>query len=349
MRNFYDFTLRELETAIGTMGKEKFRARQLYQWIYNKGVLDFDEMTNISKGLRTVFKSMFSADLLDIREARQSQDGSIKFGFSATDGKVIESVFIPETERNTLCVSTQIGCRMGCRFCVTGRIGLIRNLTAPEIVGQIMGVKHRLKDQKITNIVFMGMGEPMDNLEAVLRAMDIIKEPLGMDFSHRRITVSSVGLIEGLKLLPPKLAGIAISLNAADDEKRTYLMPINRLYPIREIIDFIRSFKGSKRTRITLEYVLIKGINDSLDDAKRLADLLAHVKCKINLICYNESPYAEFKSPDRKSVDEFHAYLIQRHLTAIIRDSRGGDIGGGCGQLGIKYLEERRNGKITNV
>ena len=338
MQNFFELTLHQLENAIGAIGNEKFRARQLYKWIYNKGVFDFHEMTNISKSLRLIFKDMFCTDPPEIKDILRSNDGTIKFGITASDGRTMESVLIPEKGRNTLCLSSQIGCRMGCKFCVTGKIGFVRNLTSAEIIGQIMAVKRYLGEQKITNIVFMGMGEPVDNLDTLLHTLEIMKNPLGLDFSHRRITVSSVGLLEGLRTLEPKVAGLAISLNAADDGKRTYLMPINRLYPIRDIIGFVKEFRGSKRVRITFEYVLIKGFNDSLDDAQQLAQLLTGVKCKINLIPFNESPYVEFKTPDTKAVNQFHDYLLQRHFTAIVRDSRGQDIGAACGQLGARYL-----------
>jgi 23S rRNA (adenine2503-C2)-methyltransferase len=347
MQNFFELTLHELENAIGAIGNEKFRARQLYKWIYNKGVLDFHEMTNISKSLRLMFKDMFYTGLPEIKDVFHSQDGTIKFGIAASDGRIMESVLIPEKDRNTLCISSQIGCRMGCRFCVTGRIGFIRNLTSAEIIGQIMAVKNYCGEQRITNIVFMGMGEPVDNLDTLIHALEIMKTPLGLNFSHRRITVSSVGLLEGLRTLEPKVAGLAISLNAADEAKRTYLMPINRLYPIRDIISFVRGFKGSKRIRITFEYVLIKGLNDSLKDAQHLAELLAGVKCKINLIPFNESPYVEFKAPEPKAVNQFHEYLLERHFTAIVRDSRGQDIGAACGQLGARYLGTLMERKLS--
>ncbi len=341
MESFFGFTLPGLEKAIGATGKEKYRAKQLYKWIYNQGVFDFDEMTNIPKGLRKIFKETFSTDLLQIQEALASKDGSKKFAFSVEDGHVIESILMPEKDRNTLCISTQIGCRMGCRFCVTGRIGFKRNLAVHEIVGQVVAVKEYLKrgsGERITNIVLMGMGEPVDNLDNVIPALDILRNPLGLDFSYRRITVSSVGLVEGLKALEPRSAVIAISLNAADDGTRTLIMPINRLYPIGKIIQFVRGFKLPNRARITFEYVLLKGVNDSLDDAKRLAELLKGIKCKINLIPYNESPNIEFRTPEPASIQRFQSYLLGRHFTTIIRDSRGRDICGGCGQLGMRYL-----------
>jgi len=342
MNNFYNLTLKELETMIGALGKEKYRSRQLFKWIYNKGILDFDEMSDIPKSLRVIFKDMFDLRLLEIKDVLISTDGTIKFGFLGEDGNLIESVLIPEKDRNTLCVSSQIGCRMGCRFCVTGKIGFIRNLNVSEIIGQFTGVKHYLDQNKITNIVFMGMGEPFDNLENFTHALEIMKDPAGLDFSHRKITVSSVGLIGGLKTMEPKTAGIAISLNAADDKTRSYLMPINRLYPIREIVDYVKKFEGGNRNRITFEYILIKDVNDSPESAKLLSEVLYGIKCKINLIPYNESPYVDFKTPTQKTIDQFHAYLLDRNFTVIIRESRGRDIGGACGQLGMKYL----NGKF---
>jgi len=349
MRNFYDLTVSELEDTIGAVGNERYRARQLFKWVYNKGVTDFAAMTNIAKGLRSIFQEMFDTGLPEIKEAVQSQDGSIKFALTGLDGRIMESVFMPGKDRDTLCVSSQIGCRMGCKFCVTGRIGFIRNLAVSEIVGQIMAVRRYLGNGRITNIVFMGMGEPVDNLDNLLHALDIIKDPLGLDLSHRKITVSSVGLLEGLRTLKPKVAGLAISLNAADEAKRTYLMPINRLYPIRDIINFVRGFRGSRRIRVTFEYVLIKEVNDSLADAKGLAELLAGLRCKINLIPYNESPYIDFKAPDPGSVEQFQSYLLEKHFTTILRDSRGRDIHAACGQLGMRYLEEKQSGHFTGL
>jgi len=349
MQSFFGLTLKDLETSIASLGKEKFRARQLYIWIYAKSVFDFQEMTNLPKSLRTIFKDMFSTRLLDVKEVLPSGDGSRKFAFATDDGHIVESILMPEKDRNTLCISSQIGCRMGCRFCVTGKIGFKRNLTAAEIVNQVVTVKEYLRkneENRITNLVFMGMGEPMDNLDNVLAALTILKEPIGLDFSYRRITISSVGLIDNLKTLPLKTASIAISLNAADDATRSDLMPINRLYSVEKIVDYVRSFQGPNRIRTTFEYVVIKDVNDSSEDAKKLADLLKGVKCKINLIPYNESPYTEFKAPERKSVTMFHDYLYGRHFTTMIRDSRGQDVSGACGQLGMRYLEKNQ---ISNV
>lgn len=343
MQNFFGLTLEDLESAIASLGNERYRAKQLYRWIYNQGVFDFNAMTNIPKSLRNIFHDMFSTKPVLIQEALESADGSKKFAFLLEDGNIIEGILIPEKDRNTLCISSQVGCRMGCRFCVTGQIGFKRNLHPSEIVGQIVAVKEHIRESennRISNIVFMGMGEPMDNLDSVLKALDIIKHPLGLDFSHRKITVSSVGLVEGLISLESKTACIALSLNASNNETRSRIMPINRLYPIERLIDFVKSFKSSNRVRITFEYVLIKDVNDSLENARELAELLKNVKCKINLIPYNESPHIEFKAPGEASVLRFRDYLAERHFTAMVRDSKGRDVSGACGQLGMRYLKD---------
>ena len=342
MTSFFDLTLKDLEARVEPLGLKRYRARQIYKWVYQQDALDFDGMTNLPKDLRFSLKGLFSLALPEVTEVRPSTDGSTKFGLRAADGRLVESVLIPEKERNTLCISTQIGCKMSCRFCVTGKIGFIRDLTAGEIVGQVMAVRGRLNDARITNIVFMGMGEPLDNLEHVLKSLEILEESMGLNFSYRRVTLSSVGLLDALRQIDPRRALIAISLNATTDEQRSYLMPINRIYPLRALINYAKSFGEVPRLRVTFEYVMLKGFNDSLDDAKRLADLLRGVRCKINLIPYNESPYTEFQTSDPEAVLRFQEYLVSRHFTAIVRDSRGRDVGGGCGQLGMKYLEEGR-------
>ncbi|MCX7856853.1 MAG: 23S rRNA (adenine(2503)-C(2))-methyltransferase RlmN [Deltaproteobacteria bacterium] len=338
MEPFFNLTLNELEHILGVCGKEKFRARQLFKWIYNKFVLDFELMTDIPKSLRKIFKEMFSFTFLNLESMERSKDGSTKFAFRTHDGYTVESVLMPEEDRTTLCVSTQIGCKMGCRFCVTGKIGFIRNLTTDEIVSQMMSVK-KLTDTTITNVVFMGMGEPMDNVENVIKAIQIFGSPYGLNLSKRKITVSTSGLIDTLKTIPQNLCVIAISLNAADDEKRTYLMPINRIYPLETIVDFARSYRPDKRSRITFEYVIIGDINDSGKDAEKLADLLSGVKCKINIIPYNESKHISFKTPSDEKILNFQRILLKRGYTATIRKSKGQDVSAACGLLGSRYLE----------
>ncbi|HUJ89504.1 MAG TPA: 23S rRNA (adenine(2503)-C(2))-methyltransferase RlmN [Syntrophorhabdales bacterium] len=341
MDNFFDHAPKELQAVVEKMGAKSYRARQLYQWVYQRGVLDFHSMDNLPKALRSALADEFSFVLPDVNEIVHSEDGSIKFGLLMNTGHLVETVLMPEKGRNTLCVSTQIGCKMACQFCVTGHIGFLRNLSAAEIIGQVMAVKRYAHNRRITNIVFMGMGEPLDNLENLLTALEIIQEPAGLDFSYRRVTVSTVGLLDGLRSIVPRKAQIAISLNASCEAGRSELMPINRIYPLRDIVAYVRSLKNMGRQRVTFEYVLIKGINDSPDDARALAELLAGVRCKINLIPYNASPRTEFQTPDEEAVGRFHKILLDRNFTALVRDSHAKDIGGGCGQLGMKYLEEK--------
>jgi 23S rRNA (adenine2503-C2)-methyltransferase len=342
MINFFNITLRELERMLEKMDVKPYRARQIYKWVYQMDTADFDLMTNLPKSLRTTLKGMFNFNLPTTEETATSQDSSTKYVFTTHDGHFIESVFMPDSGKSTLCLSTQVGCKMSCAFCVTGRIGFIRDLTPGEIVGQVMAVRPLMGDDRITNIVLMGMGEPVDNIENVLKAIEIMEEPLGLKISHRRLTISTVGLIDGLRLIDTRKAQLAISLNAATSSVRTRLMPINRVYPLHDLVAYVKSLGNMGRTRVTFEYVILKDVNDSLEDARLLAELLKGVKCKINIIPYNESPYAEFKSPDEESVKRFQSYLIDRRFTAIVRDSRARDIGGGCGQLGMKYLEGRR-------
>ena len=313
------------------MGIKPFHGRQVYKWVYQMDTLDFDKMTNLSKELRATLKETFEFGLPRIDEKVASQDGSIKFLFLTNDDHSIESVFMPEDGRSTLCLSTQVGCKMSCAFCVTGKIGFMRNLAVSEIVGQIMAIKPHAGENRITNVVLMGMGEPLDNLDNVLKAIEIMEEPLGLKISHRRLTISTVGLVDGLRRLDHKKVQIAISLNAATGAVRTRLMPINRVHPLEGLIAHVKGLGDMGRRRVTFEYVMLKGINDSLRDARMLAELLKGVRCKINLIPYNESPYEDFKSPDEAAVKRFRSYLIDRRFTAIVRDSRARDIGGGCG------------------
>lgn len=337
MESFFDLTLKELEALLGACGKEKYRARQIFKWVYGKSIFDFDIMTDISLGLRKIFKEMFFFELLPVESMQRSSDGSIKFAFRTKDGHTLETVLMTDGERTTLCVSSQIGCKMGCKFCVTGKIGFIRDLKTSEIVSQLMTVK-KITGKKITNVVFMGMGEPLDNLNNVIKAIQIFGDPFGLNISKRKITVSTSGLVDNLKAIPTNSCVIAISLNAADNEKRSYLMPINRIYPLETIIDFARSYKPDRRSRITFEYVLIGNLNDSKEDAQKLADLLSGIKCKINLIPYNESPYIPFSSPKQENLMNFQKVLLARGYTATIRKSKGQDIFAACGQLGMNYL-----------
>jgi 23S rRNA (adenine2503-C2)-methyltransferase len=336
MTNLYNLEREELARFLEEMGVEPYRATQLFKWVYNKGERDFNEMTDVPRSLRHAFSDIFSLHLPEIERCLPSKDGSVKFLFLGKDGQRFESLYIPDGTRRTVCVSTQVGCRMGCTFCVTAKIGFRRNLSAAEMVGQIVRVRE-YTGARITNLVFMGMGEPLDNLVELRKAIRIFTDPYGLALSWRRITVSTVGLLDRLGELRERV-NLAVSLNAPTDEKRTMLMPINRLYGVRKITEFARAYTEARRERITFEYVLIGDVNDSIVDAKELAGLLKGLECKINLIPLNESPFFSFRRPPDHRIREFQSYLIQRHFTAILREERGTDVFGGCGQLGMSLL-----------
>jgi 23S rRNA (adenine2503-C2)-methyltransferase len=269
-----------------------------------------------------------------------STDGSVKYLFRLQDGKNIESVLIPEKDHYTLCISSQVGCAQGCRFCLTGQAGFGRNLTSGEIIAQIRDIQYEItKNRKpckpLTNIVFMGMGEPLANYRNVLAAIDIITdEQIGLRFSTRRVTLSTAGLVPRLyDLSRDTQVNLAVSLNAVDNETRSRLMPINKTYPLESLISACRNYPVQPRRRITFEYVLLKGLNDSPEDAKRLAELLRPIRAKINLIPFNEYAGSEFRRPDEPAVEIFRDILIKRNYTAIVRHSKGRDISAACGQL----------------
>jgi 23S rRNA (adenine2503-C2)-methyltransferase len=293
-------------------------------------------MTNLSKKWRDRFQEQAYLSRLVIQKTETSSDGSQKFLFQLEDGEHIESVLIPERGHYTLCVSSQVGCAQKCRFCFTGQMGLKRNLKASEIINQILSVQERLTDTDpvLTNIVLMGMGEPLHNFENTVRALRILLSPTGMQFSHRHVTLSTAGLIPEIKALGNILpVNLAISLNAADDATRNRLMPINRKYPLESLIQTCREFPLLHGKRITFEYILIKGINDSPQAAKALTKLLVGVKAKLNLIPFNPHPGVRFEPPDEKDLLRFQDILIRSQYTAIIRRSKGADISAACGQL----------------
>jgi 23S rRNA (adenine2503-C2)-methyltransferase len=326
----------ELEGFIASFGKERYRSIQILRWLYLKGVHSFDEMTNLSKQFRqSLGEISFISDLRPLL-MEESRDGTKKFLFQLKDGLRIESVLIPDRKRLTLCISTQVGCPMGCRFCLTGKKGLKRNLTAAEIVNQILAVRDSLPSStSITNIVLMGMGEPLANYENTLKAIELMTHPEAFKFSSRRVTLSTVGLLPELRQLSTEKARfrLAISLNASDEETRSRLMPVNRRHPMKRILEICRTFPLQTRARITFEYVLLQGENDSLEDAKRLITILKGIPSKINLIPLNEAPGIPFKKPSEERVRQFQEILIEGGLTAIVRASKGADISAACGQL----------------
>ncbi|HEX8960104.1 MAG TPA: 23S rRNA (adenine(2503)-C(2))-methyltransferase RlmN [Geobacteraceae bacterium] len=321
----------ELEAFIARHGKERYRARQVFKWLYQKGAASFEEMSNISKELRRELAESSWISELTPEVVEVSRDGTRKYLFRLADGYTIESVLIPEEDRNTLCISSQVGCAMACEFCLTGTFRLTRNLTTAEIVNQICAVK---RDAEVKNLVFMGMGEPLANLDNVVRALRIITCDDGLQFSTRRVTVSTSGLVPEMERLGREVTvNLAVSLNATTDEQRDRLMPINRKYPLRELLAACKRFPLPGRRMITIEYVMIGGVNDSLDDAKRLVKLISGIPCKVNLIPFNEHEGSSYRKPTQEAIDIFHKYLLDKHFTVITRSSRGADISAACGQL----------------
>jgi 23S rRNA (adenine2503-C2)-methyltransferase len=331
-----DLELGELEDVLEFRGIERFHARQLYRWIYRRGVTDFDRMTDLAKSLRTRLREEFTLSTPTVISDELSIDGTRKFVLQLNDGKRIESVFIPDTPSMTFCISTQVGCAMACGFCLTGKMGLVRHLTAGEIAGQvrILAAATNLLDVPF-NIVLMGMGEPLHNYDNTMKALRMLHTEHGLAISPRRVTLSTVGIVPGLEKLArePLMPNLAVSLHATTEEQRTMLVPPNRKYPLSEIIDTCKRFPLKNRSRITFEYVMLAGVNDSPDDARRLVKLLSGIKAKVNLIPLNPAPGIPFERPSDERIDRFAQILADRHLTVSVRKSRGRDIRAACGQL----------------
>ena len=325
-----------LEAALRERGHEPFRAKQLFAWIYRRGVTDIDAMTDLSRELRATLASDFRLTTPEIVNREHSSDGTEKFLLCLADDRQIESVFIPDTPSMTFCVSTQVGCAMACAFCLTGKMGLVRNLTAGEIVGQVRVLAHAvdLRDRAF-NIVLMGMGEPLHNYDATMKALRMLADEYGFALPPRRVTLSTVGLLPALERLArePIMPNLAISLHAPTDALRGELVPLNKKYGIADVINACKRFPVRKRSRITFEYVLLAGVNDRPDDARRLAKLLNGVKSKVNLIPLNAAPGIPFERPSDSAVDGFAKILAERGVTVSVRKSRGRDIRAACGQL----------------
>lgn len=351
-KNLYGLTLMELASELQGLGKEKFRAQQLYKWIYEKRVVDFDQMTNVSKEFRKELDGLFSLDLPKPTTHLRSVDGTQKFLFRLFDGYTVECVVIPSEGRLTLCISSEVGCNMACAFCFTGKQKLKRRLTAAEIVGQFIQIEDMLKaedpDARLTNIVFMGMGEPLDNSEEVFRAIDIIHEPFGRNFSRRKVTVSTSGLIDQMWRVTKSRARLAVSLNGYDDESRSLLMPINKKFPLKDLLKECETYARETGDRVTFEYVLLKGITDQLEHARKLWQLVRHVPCKINIIPFNEHPGSEFHRSDDAQVEKFHAELMRLGAHVLLRRTMGRDIFAACGQLTAEFENKPTNMDISN-
>ncbi len=338
--------LHELEAALADLGSPPFHARQIFQWIHKRGVTDVRLMTDLSREFREALATRFVLTTPDVVKTERSSDGTTKFLLRLSDGKQIEAVCIPEhpvgptdvrdADRVTFCLSTQVGCAMRCAFCLTGKMGIDRNLTAAEIVGQVrvLGRELGVLDQRFT-IVLMGMGEPLHNYDETMKALRILADERGLGMSPRRVTLSTVGVLPALERLAtePLMPNLAISLHSTTEEQRDLLVPLNRKYGLKELLDACRRFPLKRRERITFEYVMLKNVNDTPDDARRLVRLLSDIKAKVNLLPLNEAAGIPFERPSDAAVDRFARILAERGLTVSVRKSRGRDIRAACGQL----------------
>ena len=338
--NLRDLTLEELEALFEERGLPAYRGRQVLRWLATPGVSSFEEMTNLSKALRKELARDFSISLPEIYREEVAQDGTRKLALRLEDDEIIETVLIPELDHYALCVSAQVGCAMGCAFCLTAQMGFKRNLSPGEITAQVLRAKevlrreHLEQDKPLRNLVFMGMGEPLANYQAVLKALKNLLHPQGFDFSSRRVTVSTVGLVPQIKRLGQDiLVKLAISLHAPDNELRSKLVPINRKYPLEELLEACRGYPLKRGWRITFEYVLLAGINDAPGQARELVRILRGIPAKINLIPFNEHSDLPFKRPSEDTILAFQKVLMDAGYVATIRKSHGEDISAACGQL----------------
>ncbi len=337
--------LEELERLLSGWGEKPFRAKQIATWVYNKGVTDFDKMTNLSRTLREKLAENFTLSTLKLVTTQESQDGSVKFLFALRDGQTIESVLIRDKGKNTVCISAQVGCPLGCLFCATGYMGYKKNLTAGEIVDQVLQVRSYVyKGEILNNIVYMGMGEPLLNYQNVLKSLQVLTSDYGVCISPKRITLSTAGVVpEIYKLADDGLkVKLAVSLHAADEELRKKLMPVTNKHSLKDLLEATKYYAKKVGHRVTFEYILIKGVNDSEKQAKQLARLIAHIPCKINLIMYNPIPDAPFERPTLEQAQKFREILYPRAPAVTLRISKGVDIAAACGQLKTRVYKKQK-------
>lgn len=341
-QNIRNLELTELINSLESLGEKKFRAKQVYEWLWKKNAHTFEEMTNVSKELRDKLASNFFIDAITLDDQQISNDKTIKCAFSIADSnQVMEGVLIPTTSRTTACISSQVGCSLACKFCATGRLKLLRNLTAGEIVDQVVYLKNQAEERyglSLSNIVYMGMGEPLLNYKNVLRSVELITSEEGLAMSPRRITVSTAGIAKMIKKLGDDEVkfNLALSLHAADDEKRNAIMEINETNNLEALAEALVYFHEKTGTRVTYEYIIFKDFNDGIEDAAQLAKFCKHVPCKVNIIEYNPIDDGEFQQADTEKVNRFAAFLEERNIIVNIRRSRGKDIDAACGQLANK-------------
>ena len=341
MINLIGYPEEKLKQLFADWGLPGYRAHQVFSWVFHRRARQFVEMTNLSKDLRTRLAEHFVIKLPRVVARTHSQDGSIKYLFEMESGSQVESVWMPDESRKTLCISSQVGCRLACSFCLTASMGLKSNLTAGEIIGQVLAVNDDLPDEDhVTNIVMMGMGEPLDNYDEVCGALRLLVSPHAMRISNRKVTLSTSGLVDRIRQFAQEgiHVNLAISLNATEDGVRDQIMPINKKYPIKKLMDCLRKYPLKPTRRITFEYVLLKDINDTDEDAVRLGKLLREVRCKINLIPFNGYEGSPYQAPSEERIKSFQNYLIQKKFSAFIRNNRGTDILGACGQLAAQAM-----------
>jgi 23S rRNA (adenine2503-C2)-methyltransferase len=331
-------TLNQLKDVVKQYGLPGFTAKQIADWMYKKEITTIEEMTNLSLKARTLLEKNFDLGLTSFKTVQVSNDGTKKYLFPVHDGKFVEAAYIPDKSRATLCVSSQVGCRMGCRFCMTGKQGFQGNLTAGEIVNQIRSLPER---ENLSNIVYMGMGEPFDNYQNVMQSLEILTSDWGFAMSPRRITVSTIGVIPTMqKFLEESECHLAISLHTPFDEERKMLMPVQNNHPIEHVINAIRKFDFGKQRRVSFEYIVFKDLNDTQGHVNQLAKLLNGIRCRINLIRFHPVPGSEWVSPEFPVLNSFMEALNKKGLRTTLRASRGQDIDAACGLLSTKGIDK---------
>jgi 23S rRNA (adenine2503-C2)-methyltransferase len=334
--NLLDLLPSELETLAESLGAPRYRGRQVATWIYAKGVTDIRAMSDLPREFRETLAERAEVGVPELERRTPSQDGSQKFVFRYPDGARVQSVLMPDDDRLTLCLSTQVGCGFSCAFCFTGTMGLERNLGAGEIIGQVLGARATLAPgARITHVVYMGMGEPLANYSATVKSIKVLTDPQALGFSPRRITVSTVGLVSGIEKLAKEnlRVNLAISLHATSNEIRDRIMPVNKGFAIEELLAACKRFPLPFRQRMTFEYVLLEGVNDATEDARRLVRLLKGIRAKINLIPFNDWEGSGFSRPPLPRILAFQSVLLEHGIRATVRWSKGEDIGAACGQL----------------
>lgn len=347
-QNIRNLSVSEIKVAIEAFGEKGFRAKQIFEWLWKKNAASFEEMSNLSIPLRALLQEHFYIDKITVEDQQISSDRTIKCAFTIEEGKVVEGVLIPTTSRMTACISSQVGCSLACKFCATGKLKLMRNLTAGEIVDQVVHLKNEAEnryDTQLSNIVYMGMGEPLLNYKHMLRSTELLTSPEGLGMSPRRITVSTAGIAKMIKKLGDDAVkfNLALSLHAANDEKRSKIMEINDSNDLESLKEALIYFHEKTGTRVTFEYIIFRDFNDSINDARELLDFSRCVPCKINIIEYNPIDDGEFQKADIKKVDDFASYLEKHGLVVNIRRSRGKDIDAACGQLANKNKAIKEN------